>query len=210
MEPRLNGLISARQNKEHGNNYARIGTTITNGVTCQKISNLKTGGFNFVNVAGGNLLPKNAVVIVAHPDDESLWCGAHIYRYSWPVLCCCVPEKDPERCGHFFDACNVLCVRGAIIHVSAIPEMVKGFDAVITHNELGEYGHKFHKEINHRVLSLGKQVFVFNYGIQKGEQLSDLELKMKRLAVNCYKSRPKAWDNQSQKFNLTRESLLAR
>lgn len=105
-----------------------------------------------------NLGQRNAVV-VAHPDDESLWCGGLLARYSkltdFTVFCCSIPIHDPVRAFHFFDACKVLGVEGRILpfveqtrltglsHISLLD-----YDCVITHGPRGEYGHQHHKQVS--------------------------------------------------------------
>ena len=55
-------------------------------------------------------------IVVAHPDDEVLWAGGLPLRFpgDWTVVCCSTPAKDPVRAEHFFDACDVLGVKGKI------------------------------------------------------------------------------------------------
>ena len=47
---------------------------------------------------------KRAVVIVAHPDDETLWAGGTILlnrKYRWTVVTLC-RRSDPDRAPKFF------------------------------------------------------------------------------------------------------------
>jgi hypothetical protein len=94
-------------------------------------------------------------IIVAHPDDESLWCGGLPFRYpgDWTVICCSIPERDPERAYKFFRACEVMGVKARL---NPVPESrfnldwldPSEFEHIVTHNENGEYGHAHHQHVH--------------------------------------------------------------
>ena len=46
-----------------------------------------------IDFSGKNLM------VVAHPDDETMWGGSLPIRYpgDWFIVCCTVPKRDPER-----------------------------------------------------------------------------------------------------------------
>ena len=56
-------------------------------------------------------------MIVAHPDDETLWGGAYILRHpgDWLVQCCSVPVSDPVRAIKFHEACKRLGATGFVL-----------------------------------------------------------------------------------------------
>lgn len=152
---------------------------------------------------------------MAHPDDESVWAGGYLSRNpDTDVICCSVPHADPERCGDFFRACDVLGVRGWIVgglsqNERLDPEpaknLVRRYDRIITHNRVGEYGHGAHIQLHHAMKDLGVQMWVFGYGLADGEPVN---AEIKKEALSCYTTRPDVWKNQSKRFDLSRECFL--
>lgn len=119
-------------------------------------------------------IPKSIVVIVAHPDDETLWAGGTILNYphhKWFVVCLC-RAGDPERAPRFYNALKLLNAEGIMGDLDDGPhqhpldekelesEILKllpttHFDLIITHNSTGEYTrHLRHEEINKAVVIL--------------------------------------------------------
>ena len=162
-----------------------------------------------MSVAGGNL--SRGIVVVAHADDETLWCGGYLIEHPTDVLCCSIP-KDTQRAIDFFEACEVLGVNGYICgknekyqDVHAAKVFAASYDHIITHNHIGEYGHKFHIKVHRAMKELGLPMQVFNYGLQDGEPI-DWTRKLK--ALSCYTTRPDVLRNQSKRFILSRECLI--
>lgn len=116
-------------------------------------------------------------VIVAHPDDETMWAGGLLARYGNKahVLCCSTPKTDKIRAEKFYDACAVY---GAQATVRAVTDEGPGvpldlrhinlieFDAIVTHNADGEYGHPHHKEVHRFCIkeAAKRKLPVFTFG----------------------------------------------
>ena len=117
---------------------------------------------------------KTVAVIVAHPDDETLWAGGTIFSqpsWKWFVVCLC-RGSDKERALKFYKTLKVLKSKGIMGDLDDEPEQKplevkeveriildllppKHFDLIITHNSTGEYTkHLRHEETNKAVINL--------------------------------------------------------
>lgn len=117
---------------------------------------------------------KRVVVIVAHPDDETLWAGGTILSHpswKWFVVCLC-RGSDEERAPKFYKALNVLNAEGIMGDLDDGPEQKpleeneveavvmqllppSPFDLIITHSPSGEYTrHIRHEETGQAVTKL--------------------------------------------------------
>ena len=117
---------------------------------------------------------ETVAVIVAHPDDETLWAGGTILSHpasEWFIISLC-RGKDPDRAPKFFNALKILRAKGAMGDLnddteqkplnekeveSAILDLLptKHFDLIISHNPNGEYTrHIRHEEIGKAVIKL--------------------------------------------------------
>lgn len=129
-----------------------------------------------------NIQPKkNIAVIVAHPDDETLWCGGTILMNPgchWFILSLC-RKNDPDRAPRFKKALTIYNARGCMGDLDDSPEQqpvpimhvkdeilellpARKFDLLITHNPSGEYTrHRRHEEISKAVIELwhAKKIF---------------------------------------------------
>lgn len=117
---------------------------------------------------------KTVVVIVAHPDDETLWAGGTILSHpAWKCYIICLSRKsDAERAFKFYKALEILKSNGVMGDMDdgpdqkpldekeiqrAILELLpkNHFDLIISHNPSGEYTrHLRHEEVGKAVIRL--------------------------------------------------------
>ncbi len=117
---------------------------------------------------------KTAAIIVAHPDDETLWAGGTIMSHpAWEFFVVCLCRKsDPDRAPKFFKALQILNANGQMGDLDDSPEQIPldenvleetilellpsvNFDLIITHNPNGEYTRHFrHEETGKAVINL--------------------------------------------------------
>lgn len=117
---------------------------------------------------------KSVAVIVAHPDDETLWAGGTIL--SHPAWNCFIVSlcrgNDTDRAPRFYEALKILHSEGIMGDLYDGPEQVpldieeveqiivgllpsKHFDLIISHNPSGEYTrHIRHEEVGEAVINL--------------------------------------------------------
>ncbi len=109
---------------------------------------------------------ERCAVVVAHPDDETLWVGGTMLLHpesDWTVVAVC-RRSDPDRASRFLRALGYLNATGAIGDLNDGPEQTAlaardvqnavlellpsgKFDFVITHGIWGEYTrHLRHEE----------------------------------------------------------------
>ena len=120
---------------------------------------------------------KDIAVIIAHPDDETLWCGGTMLQHKkcrWHVACLC-RGNDPDRAPKFKEALKLLNATGAMGDIDDGPEQFpldiekvksailallphNNFDLIIAHSPLGEYTrHLRHEEVGRAVIELWKE-----------------------------------------------------
>ena len=146
---------------------------------------------------------RRGVVVTAHPDDETLWCGGLLARYGgWTVICCSIPRTDPIRAYKFFAACEVLDAKGRLLpFVESNPHEplqnldaldLSGFDCVVTHNEVGEYGHRHHLTLHQHIAQRWPDKMVtIGYGTTSRPSsqtitLTPYDIQRKHAALRCY------------------------
>lgn len=116
----------------------------------------------------------DVAVIIAHPDDETLWTGGAILDHTdWNCFIVCLCRKnDSNRSSKFFKALEIYGCKGIMGDLDdgidqkiltdnevkrAILNLLplKHFDLIITHNPTGEYTkHLRHEEISKAVIRL--------------------------------------------------------
>jgi len=116
-----------------------------------------------------------AAVVVAHPDDETLWAGGTLLMNSschWTVVTLC-RGSDPDRAPKFFKLLRYLGATGAMGDLNDEPEqnplmpnkiretvldLLAGdicFDVLFTHSPRGEYTrHRRHEELGRAMCEL--------------------------------------------------------
>ena len=122
------------------------------------------------------------VMIVAHPDDETIWGGMHLLKDKYLVVC--LTNGDNEiRSKEFKEVMKKTQNTGLILNY---PDKTNGkrdnwkssyqkieddlnyllskqhFNLVVTHNPKGEYGHQHHKMTSAIVTSIAKDLAITN------------------------------------------------
>jgi hypothetical protein len=117
---------------------------------------------------------ESVAVVVAHPDDETLWAGGTLLmETSWaPFVACACRASDTDRAPKFQRVLQQLQAHGAMADLDDGPEQSpladeqveaallaclpsRHFTRILTHSPLGEYTrHRRHEEVARAVLRL--------------------------------------------------------
>ena len=157
--------------------------------------------------------PVTAAVIVAHPDDETIWAGGTVLAHPdwhWTVVSLC-RGSDRDRAPKFNHAVQQLGGVSAIGDLDDGPEQVPlsvfevqqmvlsllpetHFDLILTHSPHGEYTrHRRHEEIGTAVAALwekelikAKEVWMFAYADEGNGGRDDLPKAIKAAHLISY------------------------
>ena len=131
--------------------------------------------------------PVTKLMVVAHPDDESLFGGAQLIQEGGWKIVCVTNGLNAERKGEFHMVMYVTHSRFEIwdyfdeqhtpLPIHNLREDLKRvvdeqeWSKIVTHNEDGEYGHLHHKQVHGAMKDLvGDKLWTFNFN---GPELSE-------------------------------------
>lgn len=151
-----------------------------------------------------------ALIIVAHPDDETIWMGGFILKHKnwdWTILSLC-RKHDKDRAPKFKKVCNFYKAKSFMdnlndtnrkpANIERIIKKIKkhiknNYDLIFTHNSNGEYGHIRHKEAHQAVMKMinqkilkPKKLFFFSYynaKFNKKIKLTKKEIDLKKKII---------------------------
>jgi phage regulator Rha-like protein len=127
------------------------------------------------------------LLIVAHPDDEVLWGGLNLMSQSGWFVVCSTNINDPVRSREFFKTMSYAAATkfvmfdvedtyveedyeaddlydGSVFDKALQQLAKKDWKVVLTHNEVGEYGHAHHRKVHRMVKALFPQAKFFADG----------------------------------------------
>jgi LmbE family N-acetylglucosaminyl deacetylase len=134
------------------------------------------------------------VLVVAHPDDETLFFGGLVIAEpgDWTILCCTIPQRDPVRAYKFFDACDVLGAKARLLPFAEDRPIecdkidLGPFDQIVTHGAAGEYGHPHHCLVHRSLRQMWQHKRFMVRGSRHELRLTDAQAAQKLKALKCY------------------------
>jgi len=157
-----------------------------------------------------NLDNINKIMIVAHPDDETIWGGGHLLQDDYLVVCITCGTnstrvKEIKQAMNYSD--DKLIMLGYPDKVwgkrsdwkyekkdikKDIKKILnyKNWDLVVTHNPQGEYGHNHHKMTSNIVTDIyGKQANLYYFGKYYKNKTLEKMSKPKKINSNLLKKK---------------------
>lgn len=172
---------------------------IHNSILCK--SSYPTLTYTDISFSSRQVSQPTKLMIVSHPDDESLFGGeALITSNDWTVVCV-TNASNAERREEFFKAMKYVGANYTILDhednlsngqfhphlLFSLTQLINEFPykTIVTHNRKGEYGHPQHRALHRIVLSLAKGHIFLVFGKHKGVAcMSDEKQKL----LNFYPS----------------------
>ena len=139
------------------------------------------------------------LMIVAHPDDESLFGGSQLLKDQWKVVCV-TNGNNPVRSKEFEQVMTATNSEGEIwsypdsqfipfneskLFLDLKKVIDCGWNKIVTHNAHGEYGHLHHQQIHRLVSNITQDFWVFNF---TGEVLADDVWQQKLNLISMHRS----------------------
>lgn len=170
---------------------------------------------------------KKALIITAHPDDESFFMGgtiAEFKKWRWTIFCVtgCDERHNKRRRLELLRACRIYNRKGSRIKPlmlgivkkkgrfskSEIAKRLRDymdefgpFDIIFTHNAGGDYGHKTHRLI-HDIVKRLRLANVYNFCIPTLKKSASTILDMRHFCIQAIELSSKSRRIKRQALNI--------